>query len=592
LKATSAPDIGLLLAGSACLLPFLIPYHQQPILSFYPEWLAVALGTAASAALLASRNFARTAALPGPALWLAGLALFFVLLAAFGDQAYPQSALLAALYVLYAALMIQLGAQLVAAHGVGRVAIVLASFVLAAALANAVAGVVQFYGRPRWFEDVIAQLRGGRAYGNIAQANLYTNFLALGQAALVFLWLRLRLRTGYAVAALALLVVASALSGGRGALLYAVWFALSGVMTAKLIANSDGKRLRRAAGLVAAAIVAAQIVVPWLNSNLHFGPAGESALQRIGATAEGGFEPRLPVFLLALRIFAAAPIAGTGVGEFAGAVFDLGLGPALTGIGEVWTSPHNLPLQLLAETGLIGALLVFGALCAWVIGLARRYRAEASPALWWIIAAAGVELIHSLIEFPLWSAHFLGLTALLIGTSAAPRTRSAGSARAARIAGLASCVALCVGLTLTLRDYVRLDIARATGTAPTLAPSAQVQRDSATMQALRGGLLSPVAELWIFVGTPLDRQNLSDKLAMAERVARIWPANIVIVRRAIFLAFAGRSDEARTLMNKAIRSFPQRRKDTVSMLSQALDRDPKAIAPLLMAVRNSGDENP
>jgi hypothetical protein len=203
-----------------------------------------------------------------------------------------------------------------------------------------------------------------------------------------------------------------------------------------------------------------------------------------------------------------------------------------------------------------------------------------------------VELIHSLIEYPLWSAHFLGLTALLIGASTAPRARSAGSTRIARFAGLASCAALSVGLTLTLKDYVRLDIARATGTTPTLAPAAQVQRDAETMQALRRGLLSPVAELWIFVGTPLDREKLSDKLAMGERVARIWPANSVIVRRAIFLALAGRSAEARTLINKAMHSFPQRRKDTELMLSQASDRNPEAIAPLLMAVRNGGDGNP
>ncbi|MGW8271462.1 MAG: hypothetical protein ACWGNS_13475, partial [Burkholderiales bacterium] len=68
MRATSAADIGLLLAGSVCLLPFLIPYHQQPVLSFYPEWLAVALGVAAAATLLASRRLAPEAALPAPAL--------------------------------------------------------------------------------------------------------------------------------------------------------------------------------------------------------------------------------------------------------------------------------------------------------------------------------------------------------------------------------------------------------------------------------------------------------------------------------------------------------------------------------------------
>ena len=101
------------------------------------------------------------------------------------------------------------------------------------------------------------------------------------------------------------------------------------------------------------------------------------------------------------------------------------------------------------------------------------------------------------------------------------------------------------------------------------------------MHALRRGLLAPVAELWIFVGAGLDRQNLADKLAMGKRVAHFWPANVVVVRRAIYLALGGRSDEARVLLEKALRSFPQRRKDTVLILSQAFDRNPASIGPLL-----------
>jgi len=278
LKASSAPEIGLLLAGGMCLLPFLLPYHQQPVLSFYPEWLAVALGVAAALVILAHRGFKANAAWPAPALWLAAFAIFLLLSAALGHQAYPQVALLAGLYVLYAILMVLLGAQLVATLGIERVAIVLAGFVLAGAVANSIAGVIQFYGRPELFEHIIAELRSPRAYGNIAQSNLYTNYLALGQAALLFLWLRARLRTAYAVAALLLLVVASALSGGRGALLYVIWFMVLGIPVARLLEPSDARRLKWGAIGVAGALIAAQLLVPWVNSAGQLGLAGEGAL--------------------------------------------------------------------------------------------------------------------------------------------------------------------------------------------------------------------------------------------------------------------------------------------------------------------------
>jgi O-antigen ligase len=583
-KPSSAPAIALLLAGGMCLLPFLVPYHQQPVLSFFPEWLAAALGIAAALVALAGRGFRAEAALPVPAPWFVAFALFLALRAAAGGLAYPQVSLLAALYVLFAVLMIQLGAQLVAAHGVERVVVVLAGFLLFGALANSAAGVIQFYGRPVLFEDIIAELRGERAYGNIAQTNLYANYVALGAAALLFLWLRARVRNAIAIAALGLLVVASALSGSRSALLYALWFALLGLLATRVPAPADARRLAWGAYGLAAAFALAHVAVPWVNGMFHLGLA-QGALERLAAsTAEYG-EPRLAIFSAALRVFAAAPLVGAGSGEFAGAAFTLGLDPALTRIAQVWTSPHSLPLQLLAEAGAIGAVLVLGGLGHWGLQLVRSYRAEPSPALWWIAAAMGVELLHSLVEFPLWNAHFLGVTALLLGASTTPQRRSPAIARSARGAGFAAVAATAVTLALLLRDYVLLDTARVTGTAPTLAPAAQVQRDAGIMRELRHGLLAPQAELWIVIGAPLDRGGLADKLAMSERVARFWPANVVVVRRAVFLALGGRSHEARALLADALRTFPQARGASIALLEQALAADPAAVGPLLAMAR-------
>jgi hypothetical protein len=293
-------------------------------------------------------------------------------------------------------------------------------------------------------------------------------------------------------------------------------------------------------------------------------------------------------------VFGAAPIAGVGIGEFAGAAFELGLDPSLTQVGEVWTSPHNLPLHLLAETGAVGAVLVLGALCIWGWQAQRRYRADPQPALWWLIAAAGLQLVHSLIEFPLWSAHFLGVAALLVGASSLRlEMPSPAVSWAGWIAATASCVALALTLGFTLRDYVRLDATRITGTTLTLAPAAQAQRDAVTMRELtRGGFMAPVAELWIVLGAPLDRSDLPDKLAISERVARTWPANAVVVRHAVFLALDGKVPRARGLLARALRTFPHRRDATILILEQALAADPTAIGPLLVIAKSAPVRRP
>ncbi|HET7200348.1 MAG TPA: Wzy polymerase domain-containing protein, partial [Burkholderiales bacterium] len=578
MKTASGPATSLLLAGSMCLVPFLLPYHQQPLLSFFPEWLAAALGVAAALTLVLARD-ARAVPWPAPTGWLIVLAVFLAARAASGGHPYYQLPLLAALYVLYAVLMIRLGACLTAMLGVERTTMALAAFLVVGALLNSLAGAIQFYGHTKPFADVIAELHGSRAYGNISQPNLYANYLALGEGALLLLWVRARVRTSYAVPAMILLLLGGALSGSRGTVLYAIWYAVLGLLAVRIqdgAQAAQAQRLKIAACGVAASALVAYFAVPWLNDAFQLGRS-EGALDRILASPGEFAASRLKASLIALRVFVGAPLIGIGTGEFAGAAFESGLDPSLTRGGEVWTSPHNLPLHLLAESGLVGTVLALGGLGVWGWRTARRYWTEGQVTCWWIIAAAGIEMIHSLTEFPLWSAHFLGVTALLVGVGAKLDMRSPAISRVGSLSPAAMCAALLVTLGLTLRDYVRLDMTRISGTTFTLTPAPQAHRDAEIMRELTHGLMAPLAELWIVIGVPLDRSDLADKLAMSGRVARCWPANAVVVRRAVFLALDGRAQEARGLLARALETFPHRLDATILTLGQARTADPDAI---------------
>jgi hypothetical protein len=196
-----------------------------------------------------------------------------------------------------------------------------------------------------------------------------------------------------------------------------------------------------------------------------------------------------------------------------------------------------------------------------------------------------------MFEYPLWSAHFLGMTALVMGMGSVPgaRLQAASHLRRAMAAGL--CAVLALALAILLRDYLRLDATRVTGTSQTLASTADRARDNAVMRELARGPLAPLAELWIFLGAPLDRVELADKLTMSERLARYFPSNAVIVRRAVFLAFDGQQAAAQSLLARAMRSFPQRCKATLQILEQALAADRDAIEPLLQPAGKFGSGN-
>lgn len=591
---SQADAISLLLAGGLCLLPFLLPYHQLPVLSFQAEWLAAALGIAATLAALMGRRVDTLVALPLSARWLSAFALLLAAKALVGNPVYPQLPLLAALYVIYAVLLIWLGAQLAASVGIERAAAVFSSCLLAGALANAVAAAIQFYGHPALLDDIVAELGHNPlhngAYGNIAQTSLYANYMALGATALLFQWQRGGLRMAYALAAAVLLAWGSALSGSRGVIMYALWFAVLGGLAARLQSGASGQRLRLAAFALAGVMLAAQALIPWFNHALGLGPANQGTFERLVAISSEHTEARWSAWRLALRVFVDTPIAGTGIGEFAGAAFEAGLAPEMAH-GEVWTSAHNLVLHLLAETGAPGTALALGGLAIWCFQSGRRYVAMPQPALWWIIAAVGIELIHSMFEFPLWSAHFLGISALLIGLGTTPTVCSRAASRLLQTLATGLCAALALVLAILLKDYLRLDATYITGTSLTLASRADSERDAAVMRSLAHGPLGPIAELWIFFGAPLDRSNLAARTRMSERLARYYPSHAIIVRRAVLLAFDGQTVEARRLLLLALRSFPHRCQWSVFMLEQARAADRAAIAPLLALAQDAAKSN-
>jgi len=344
------------------------------------------------------------------------------------------------------------------------------------------------------------------------------------------------------------------------------------------------RRLRGAAFALAVALPAAYVAVPWFNRLFGLGPAGadEHMLNALG-------DIRWQAWKLALQLFAGAPIAGVGIGEFAGAAFEAGLPRSMTDKFEVWTSPHNQVLQLMAETGAVGAVLVLAGVVAWCWQAGRRHRVALQPATWWVVAAVGVELIHSLLEYPMWSAHFLGVTALLMGALAGAPVRTLGEGRGEggaalrRLVSAATCAGLACILVLGLRDYWRLDLTRATGAGSTLAGTAATQ-DAQTLRELGRGLLAPMAEFWLCVGAPLDRTELAMKLRWSGRVMRYFPANAIVGRRAIFLALDGREGEAVSLIERLAHPTSEARQKSVMLLQLTQDADQALIVPLVARI--------
>lgn len=537
-------------------LPGLVPIHTLPLPSFYEEWLA---GTIALIVCTATLGAARQGivGLTAPQLWLLAFAAVVGLQGLLGQLAYFQQALHAIVYVLLAIGMYWCGRQLRDGVGAECLARTIAIGLLAGGSANAIIGLVQAYAPAAAIDGLIVPLVNPRVFGNLGQPNLFADQLALAGVSLLYLWTTNTLRGCIAIAFGALLLIGLALSGSRSAWLFAVWLLTWSVLHRFRSGDArfGGVSVSIAVGLALLA------VLPWLLPPIELSgvrASPTSALERLAGLRDGLGEGALDRLRLqfwghAWDVLGHAPLLGAGMGEFAFSFLTLDSTSGPTPWPRIERNAHNLALHLLAETGIAGALCVAAALAFW---LARVLRTSADPVRWWTVGTVGVVLVHSTLEYPLWYAHFLAPVALIMGLG--DRTRSALVRRSpARIAvaaaltvGAAAHMTLLVGYTEMRQWVYQVPDARAQD-------ASVAARQLETIRRLLPTLLGPYVELPLAVLQPVDRESLDEKLAVNGRVMRFAPIPPIVLRQVVFLALAERDDEARRLLDAAIRYFPK-----------------------------------
>lgn len=565
----------VLLTGLAWTLPFLQPYHRFPLTSFYSEWLAFALGLAAVLPLLRREPW-RDATVPLIALAPLGLAVLLALQVTLDRVPYAEQALTAGLYLLWAALMAVLGHVLGRRLTLDSIARTLAWFLLAGGLIHALIGLVQHYHVSTPFDFLVAQKAGTAVYGNLAQPNHYAAYVTLSLASAAYLHARGNLAGAPAAVCAAALLAVLALAGSRSPWLYLGTLAGLALLLHRVRHDAASRGLAVFACWLLPGFVAADLLVtlPFLA------PRDDLALmtsaERLFHMAVG-IGSRLELWGEAWRMFLAAPLLGAGFGQFAWHHFLHEAAGGVSAAAGLYNHSHNIVFQLLAETGIAGALIIVGAVLAW---LAALRRVHFDLGWWWLLSLLAVMGIHSLLEFPLWYAYFLGPAALLLGLGAqhALTVRSSGAARAAvALAIVVGCVNL-AAMIPAYRDFERLVFdaglqARQTSSDPEFA--------QALMNVHDEPLLRPYVELAITYGVGVDRAQLEDRLALVTRAMRFAPVEVVVYRQAQLLALAGDADAAREQLERSLRVYPGERAAIVAELKTLARRYPSELTPLL-----------
>ncbi len=553
-----------------CVLPFLQPFHQYPLTAFYTEWLAFTLGLGVMIVLLDSRAWI-SAGIPWVVLGPFALALLLIIHGALGWSPYFGHALTGALYLVWAGLLMIAARALVRVCGMETVYSVIATSLAAGALLSAAIGVIQYFNIITPLNAFIVRLHGAAIFGNLAQPNHFAAYTTLGLLSFAYLHSRGRLPLPVAVICSLPLLFVLGVSGSRSPWLYLLAAFGFAVWLRSASGDSPARRLFLWAGmfLILHYVLQAAVGAGWLKPSQG---VAVTAVERLFSGAESVTD-RLGLWSATWPIALEHPMFGVGWGAFSGRYFDFITEPGIIAPSGLYNNTHNILLQLFAETGLTGLILFLTPLAAWAVAV---FKIRPDARLWWLLAILGVFAIHSMLEYPLWYAYFLGIAALLLGLGGGP----VFVPRLARVGRAFAATVILVGtwnLGILWTDYRRFE--------SVLRPSPEQLRSidfAAVMTRLhQNALLTPYVELFTAFPSAVAEENLSGRLLLNGRVIRFTPVSVLVYRQVLLLALAGRLPEAQALLARVRRVYPAVPPEFERDLARLAREHPARFLPLI-----------
>ena len=398
-----------------CVVPFLSSWRTGPLAGLYLEGGALLFAAALTALTALTQQHA--VRLPRASVYWLLLALLLVVQARAMALPYASQSDMTAAIFMGLALLSWSARAWVLRIGQQQAVVILAWALLAGAYLQSLVGVLQFIGETSWLPGLLAGPGQHQIFGQLGQRNHLGHYLMWGVLALCYLWHERKLSGWLALLLMVWLTGVMGLVGSRTIIAYIIAIGLA-LGFWRWRGGHEANRLIVIVALAIGLVLAAQFLLSPLLGWLG-GMDFQSGAERMGASS---FEQsgRQFEWRKAWQVFLAQPGFGHGWGSYAYQGFRENSVYAqdfrLYETNVLFTHAHNLILQLLAETGLVGTLLVVTGF-VWVAwGFVRRPFSAASMILTLMLL---VSLCHSMLEYPLWYVYFLAVFALMLALTPA-----------------------------------------------------------------------------------------------------------------------------------------------------------------------------
>lgn len=553
----------------AVLLPYAVTNHTYPIPTFYAEFTALSLYLLLGAAVLLMVVMERPRvqyAMPTVALVPLAFGALLALQTWVLPLAQPSMAWLGAGFLLAAFMTVHAGYGFARA-GVADTALRwMAAALVVGGLFAVFCQVVQLLHAEAKFAPFVVAYNVAterRPFGNMAQANHLATVIAFALAAAMYLVQTRRLNVVVWTAVSAVCVLGQALTVSRGPWLQTAVIVAAGFWMA-IIAPRDQIFSRRRVRewmipiVLVALFVGVNIAVRWANERFHLN-LDVSAAHRF--QDKGQFVLRLAMWKYGWTMFKGHPLIGVGWGEFPRFEFDL---VKQLGDVEIANNSHDIVIDLLAKTGIVGFGIVLLGLLAW---LWRVVRAPQTAGRVFGLALIGALLMHALVEYPQQYMFFL-LPAMFVFGILETKPLAIVPGRFALSVQVLIVAGGFAALQPIYRDYARAEV---------LYYGAHPAEE---YRAAPSKLFGAWGEYGMATLLPIDGDDLQTKLAMHEKALALLPGETVLRRYAVLLALDGKENQALDTVDR-LKIFALVLHDWPSQLSalyELCDGEPKLAA--------------